>query len=462
VDGHLVAVEVGVEGRAHQRVQLDRLAFDQHRLERLDAQAVQRRCAVQHHGMFADDFFQQIPHDRFFVFHHLLGSLDRGRQPQHFETVKNEGLEQFQRHLLGQTALMQLQRRAHHDDGAAGVVDALAKQVLAEAAAFALDHVGQRFQRALVGAGHRLAATAVVEQRIDRFLQHAFFIAHDDFGRLQFKQPFEPVVAVDNAAVEVVEVGGRETAAVQRHQRTQFGRQHRQHFEDHPLGLDAGLLETFEDLQPLGQLLQLGVGTGFIDFRMQAFHGGMQIERAQQFAHGFRTHQRLEFIAVFFQLGEVVFLGQQLAAIERRHAGLDHHEAFKIEHALDVAQRHVEHHAETAGQRLQEPDVGDRRCQLDVAHALAAHLGQRDFDAALFADHATVLQALVLAAQAFVVLDRTENLGAEQAIALRLEGAVVDGLRLLHFAVRPGADFLRRRQANLDGVELFLVGGLLE
>ena len=46
VNGHLVAVEVGVEGRADQRMQLDRLAFDQHRLERLDAEAVQRRRAV--------------------------------------------------------------------------------------------------------------------------------------------------------------------------------------------------------------------------------------------------------------------------------------------------------------------------------------------------------------------------------------------------------------------------------
>ena len=45
-----------------------------------------------------------------------------------------------------------------------GVVDALAEQVLAEPAALALDHVGQRLQRALVGAGHGLAATAVVEQ----------------------------------------------------------------------------------------------------------------------------------------------------------------------------------------------------------------------------------------------------------------------------------------------------------
>src|SRR3546814_1349028 len=40
--------------------------------------------------------------------------------------------------------------------------------------------------------------------------------------------------------------------------------------------------------------------------------------------------------------------------------------------------------------------------QLDVAHALAAHLGQGDLDAALFADNAAVLHALVLAAQALV------------------------------------------------------------
>ena len=44
VHGHLVAVEVGVEGGADQRMQLDRLAFDQHRLERLDAQTMQRRA----------------------------------------------------------------------------------------------------------------------------------------------------------------------------------------------------------------------------------------------------------------------------------------------------------------------------------------------------------------------------------------------------------------------------------
>src|ERR1043165_3994326 len=42
---------------------------------------------------------------------------------------------------------------------------------------------------------------------------------------------------------------------------------------------------------------------------------------------------------------------------------------------------------------------------------------------------------------------------AEQAVALRLEGPVVDGLRLLDLAVGPGQNLLRRRNRNPDLVE---------
>ena len=40
---HLVAVEVGVESGTYQRMQLDGLAFDQHRLERLYTEPMQGR-----------------------------------------------------------------------------------------------------------------------------------------------------------------------------------------------------------------------------------------------------------------------------------------------------------------------------------------------------------------------------------------------------------------------------------
>src|ERR1039458_9546917 len=65
-----------------------------------------------------------------------------------------------------------------------------------------------------------------------------------------------------------------------------------------------------------------------------------------------------------------------------------------------------------------------------------------------------MLHALVLAAEAFPVGDRAENACAEQAIALRLEGAVVDGFRLGHFPMRPAPDLFRGRQADANGIEV--------
>src|ERR1700733_9038078 len=89
-----------------------------------------------------------------------------------------------------------------------------------------------------------------------------------------------------------------------------------------------------------------------------------------------------------------------------------------------------------------------------MAEALAADFGERNFHAAFVADYAAVLHALVLAAEALPIGYRAEDAGAEQAVALRLEGAVVDGLRLGDFAMRPAPDFFRRRQANADGIEI--------
>ena len=118
-------------------------------------------------------------------------------------------------------------------------------------------------------------------------------------------------------------------------------------------------------------------------------------------------------------------------------AGFENDVALEIQDLFQLFQRHIDHQADAARQRFQEPDMRDRRGQLDMAHALAAHLGQRDFDAAFFADDAAELHPLVFAAEAFVVLDRTKNARAEQAVAFRLERTIIDGFRLLDLAVRP-------------------------
>ena len=84
----------------------------------------------------------------------------------------------------------------------------------------------------------------------------------------------------------------------------------------------------------------------------------------------------------------------------------------------------------------------NRARKLNVSHTLATHLGKCNFNATLFTDHTAVLQALVLTTKALVVFHWTKNLGTEQTIALRLERTIVDGLRLLNFAIRPRANHL--------------------
>src|SRR3974390_2255770 len=97
--------------------------------------------------------------------------------------------------------------------------------------------------------------------------------------------------------------------------------------------------------------------------------------------------------------------------------------------------------------------MGNGSCQLDMPHALSPHAREGDFHRALFADDALVLHALVLAAQAFIVLDRAEDARAEQAIALGLERAIVDGLRLFDLTVGPGKNLLWARNRDPDLVE---------
>ena len=173
----------------------------------------------------------------------------------------------------------------------------------------------------------------------------------------------------------------------------------------------------------------------FGDFLAQLLSLFFEVERHQQFAHGFGADRRGEAVfAVLVLRADVIFFGQQLLGFERRQAWLEHDVLFEVQHALDVLQRHVEHQRDAARQRLQEPDVRDRRRKLDVAHALTAHALQRHLHAALFADDVLVLHPLVLAAQALVVLDRTKDARAEEPVTFRLERAVIDRLRLLDLA----------------------------
>ena len=72
-------------------------------------------------------------------------------------------------------------------------------------------------------------------------------------------------------------------------------------------------------------------------------------------------------LAIFVLRLEQFVLGQQLKLLERGEAGLGDDVGLEVEHALELFQLHVEQQADTARQRLQEPDMRDGRGELDIA-----------------------------------------------------------------------------------------------
>src|SRR4029078_1730619 len=206
------------------------------------------------------------------------------------------------------------------------------------------------------------------------------------------------------------------------------------------------------------QLLGLELGGRLGDLDAEVGGDLLQIETLEQLAAGVGADRGGEAILAEMLLRlEIILFRKQLQRLERGQPRLEHDVVLEIEHALEVLQRHVEQQADARRQRLQEPDMRDRGGELDMAHALAPNLGERHLDAALFADDALVLHALVLAAQALIVLHRAEDARAEQPVALRLEGAIVDRLGLLDLPKRPGQNLLRTRNSDADLVEILLL-----
>ena len=456
VYGHLVTVEVGIERRTNEWMQLNGFAFNQNRFKRLNTQTVQSRCTVQHDWMFANHVFQDVPNFWHFLFYQFFGLFDGVGQFQFFQFVENEWFEQFQCHFFRQTTLVQTQVRTYGNHWAAWIVHTFTQQVLTEATALTFNHVCQRFQWAFVGTCHRFTATAVIQQWVHCFLQHAFFIANDDVGCAQFQQTFQTVVTVNHTTVQIVQVRSGKTATIQRYQWTQIRWQYWQHIHDHPLKFHTWALEGFQYFQTFCNFFDFGVRASWFQLLTQYLNFVFDVEGTQQFAHAFCTHFRFEFFAVFVQVFVIVFFGQQLTALQRSQTRIGYHKSFKVQNAFDVTQSHVQNHAQTRWQWFQEPDVRYRWSQFDVPHALTTHFRQCHFHATFFAGHAFEFQTLVFTAQTFIVFDWAKNFGTEQTIAFRFERTVVDGFRFFNFAIRPRAYGFRWCDTNFDGIKFII------
>ena len=119
VYGHLVSVKVGVVCRTHKRMELESPALDQNRLKCLDAEPVERWCAVQKHRVLGDDFVKRIPYLCTRALHHLLCALDVVRKAVLDQLLHYKRFEQLNGHLFGKAALIYLEFGADNYNAAA-------------------------------------------------------------------------------------------------------------------------------------------------------------------------------------------------------------------------------------------------------------------------------------------------------------------------------------------------------
>ena len=208
-------------------------------------------------------------------------------------------------------------------------------------------------------------------------------------------------------------------------------------------------LDNLQTLDDLGLLLTAGL----LKLGAQLLGELGAVDLLQELLDGLGAHAGLKIVVILLAHIAVLFFGQDLAALQRRHAGVGDDVRTEVQHLFQNARGQIEDQTHARRNALEIPDVAHGRGQLDVAHALAADFCARDFHAAAVADLALVADLLILAAVALPVLRGAKDALAEQAVALGLEGAVVDGLGLFDLAVRPFTDHLRRSDSDFNGVK---------
>ena len=92
--------------------------------------------------------------------------------------------------------------------------------------------------------------------------------------------------------------------------------------------------------------------------------------------------------------------------------------------------------------------MSHRHNQLDMSHTFTAHFLFSNFHTTTVADDTFITDTLVFTAMTFIILDRTKNALAEQAITFGFVRTVINGFRLQNFTTRILKDFFRRSQTN--------------
>src|SRR5215212_967758 len=282
---HLVAVEVRVERRAHQRVNLNGFPLDQDRLESLYAETVKGRGTVKEHGVLLDHILQYVPHLRPQALNHLLGAPYVRCQSS------------IDEHLT------------------ARVIYALAQKVLPEAALLALEHVREALQRSVSGAGYCPTPSAIVEESIHGLLKHPLLVIHDHVRSPEVEQSAEPVVAVDNPTIQVVQVARSEAPAVELDHWPEVWRQNWYGLHNHPLRPVVARAEGIHHLQALYSFLAL-LTLRLVDRVTEVLGLGLQVYLAYEIPYRLGAHTAAEVHTVAVLIPKAVLhLAEELLVV---------------------------------------------------------------------------------------------------------------------------------------------------
>ena len=285
-------------------------------------------------------------------------------------------------------------------------------------------------------------------------MQHALLIAHNNFWRVEIHQLLQTIIAVDDAAIKIVQIAGGEISAFQHDKRTKVRWNHWNNIKHHPLWIILAAADLLNKLQALGQIFLALLAFGLFKFLAKLNTELIQIQLAigKQFTNGVGAHHGGETAgAMLVLLAAALIFREHLLEFKIGRAWIGDDVILEVHNLLKIAGLHFKKIAKSAWHGLEEPNVNNWRGQINVAHALATNAAVRDLHAATIANNSLVLGALVLAACAFIIALWPEDALTKQTVALGAVGAVVDGLGFLNFTKAPRTNVVGAGKADAYG-----------
>ena len=168
-------------------------------------------------------------------------------------------------------------------------VNTFTKQVLTETSLFTFKHVAQRFKWTTTWSSDWTTTTSIINKGIYRFLQHTFFVLHDDTWGIQFKQTSQTIVTVDNTTIKIVQVRCRKTSTIQLNHWTKVWWQYWQDVKHHPFWFVTRLVEGIKNVQTTNSLNTF-LTSCCLQFFLEFSNFSLQIHLFQEILDGFCTH----------------------------------------------------------------------------------------------------------------------------------------------------------------------------